>query len=289
MTLSELICNRMRTEEHLSGLLAVFYDKPAVFEDEAPPDQQDGWGRRTQYPRICYHINMRVNQERASAGELSVTVFVRKDLPMVTELEKYIKTCLQDVIMTPDEASPFCVAWSKSETYIQPGAEILCMDILFDILEYATQETTDPDPVMALSAELKKLYPEALVIGLDALPDYTDPSVCPVLYVRLQSISETTGHCSHSIVWFLANMAIHILYASQQNRLIVSAGIHQSLSLGEEIIMLDESPMIINQNTLNNRADYLRDGQVAIVCKYGCLRHRKENKKIRRIYNYYVN
>ena len=289
MNLSELICNRMRNDQHLSKLLAYYYDNPAVFEDEVPPDQQDGWGRRVQYPRICYHINMQANQERSSSGELLVSIHTRKDSPIITELERYVKSCLQDVIMSPNDSSPFCVAWSKSESYINAGAEVISMDILFDILEYSTQETTDPDPVLALSNELKNIYPEALIIGVDALPDYTDPSICPVIYVRLQSIAETTGHCEHSIIWFLVRLGVHLLYASQRDRLIMSAGIHQRLTMGEEIIMLDDSPMIIQQNTLNNRADYLREGQIAMTCKYGCLRHRRENKKVMTVHNIYLN
>lgn len=63
------------------------------------------------------------------------------------------------------------------------GTAIVCKEIVFDILEYPNQETTDPDPVIAVGTFIKELYPESIVIGLDRLENYTDPAEHPVFFV----------------------------------------------------------------------------------------------------------
>ena len=50
-----------------------------------------------------------------------------------------------------------------------------------------------------------------------------------------------------------------------------------------EIIMLDDSPMTIQGLGLNNKSDYLREGQLTITGKYGCLRCSVKKHNIARI------
>lgn len=63
----------------------------------------------------------------------------------------------------------------------------------------------------------------------------------------------------------------------------MSAAVNQKLRIDEEIIMLDQSPMTIEQLTLNNMADYLREGQITVTGKYGCLRRGTVQKGVRTI------
>ena len=88
-----------------------------------------------------------------------------------------------------------CFAWARSEPYILEGNAVLCKEIVFDILEYPAQETTDPDPVMALNRYIKNLFPECIVFGIDELSEYTIPADTPVFYSGLKSIDSTDGHC----------------------------------------------------------------------------------------------
>ena len=80
-----------------------------------------------------------------------------------------------------------------------PAEAVLCKEIVFDILEYPAQETTDPDPVMALNRYIKKLFPECIVFGIDELSEYTIPADTPVFYSGLKSIDSTDGHSALSV------------------------------------------------------------------------------------------
>ena len=280
MDLNSLIYNRLAQDEELSSLLAVFGDKPAVFADEVPSDQDNSWEGKIQYPRICYKVDIKADKERRTAGEMHVAIHTTKENLVIEQIETAIRRSLKDVLMKPSDQAPFCVSWSKSDAFILEGMGILGKDIIFDILEYPSQQTTDPDPVIALALMLKELFPDSIVLNVDRVDNYTDPADKPVFYVKLQSLAKTNGHCEHSIAWFQAKMSVHILYPVQEDRLRMSAAINQKLRIDEEVIMLDMSPMTVEQLTMNNMADYLREGQIAVTGKYGCLRRGEKKKKI---------
>ena len=272
MDLNGLIYNRLSQDSELSGLLSKYGGEPAVFADEVPADQADGWEGKTQYPRICYKIEIKVDSERKTAGEMHVSIHTTKENLAVEQIEDAIRRSLKDVLMKPSDQAPFCVSWARSDAFILEGMGIVGKDIVFDILEYPSQQTTDPDPVIALATMIKELFPESLVLNIENTGDYIDPAEKPVFYVKLQNLTKTRGHCEYSIAWFLAKMSVHILYPVQEDRLRMSAAINQQLRIDEEVIMLDNSPMTVEQLTMNNMADYLREGQIVVTGKYGCLR-----------------
>ena len=272
MDLNGLIYNRLVQDEELSSLLSTFGDKPAVFADEVPSDQDDGWGGHVQYPRICYKVDIKADQERRTAGEMHIAIHTTKDHLVVEQIEYAIRRSLKDVLMKPSDQAPFCVSWAKSDAFFLEGMGVIGKDVMFDILEYPSQITTDPDPVIAMAWMIKEIFPESTVLNIDRTGDYTDPTDKPVFYVRLQNLSKTRGHCEHSVAWFLAKMSVHILYPVQEDRLRMIAAINQKLRIDEEVIMLDQSPMTMEQIAMSNTSDYLREGQISVTAKYGCLR-----------------
>lgn len=187
-------------------------------------------------------------------------------------IEDLVRRCLKDVLMKPFEQAPFCVAWASTEYYPMEGLGVMCQEVAFDILEYPNQETTDPDPIMAVSMFVKGMYPESIVLGIDRIGDYEDSSEKPIFFCRLQDIQSTTGYCMHSIAWFNCRIAVHLLYPDAADRLKMIAAIHQRMAVEEEIVMLDQSPMLLKELHVNNTADYLREGQLVLTGKYGCLR-----------------
>lgn len=174
--------------------------------------------------------------------------------------------------MKPEGEAPMCFAWARSEPYILEGNAVLCKEIAFDILEYPAQETTDPDPVMALNRYIKNLFPECIVFGIDELSEYTIPADTPVFYSGLKSIDSTDGHCRSSLSWFNAVISVHLLCPKPSLRLKMMAALHQSLAKDEEIIMFGDSPMAVKALKMNNNADYLREGQMSLTGYYACLK-----------------
>lgn len=280
MDLNELIHARLAGCKEISDKLAKYDGQPAIFNTEFPSDQQPGWGGVPQYPRICFRVDMQVSQERSAAGSLHVTVYANKNPLELDALEGMVKRCLEDVLMKPHDQAPFCVAWARTEPYLIEGLAVIYKDIMFDILEYPGQETTDPDPILAVSSYIKNLYPDSVVLGIDRIGEFTIPAERPVFFCRLEDIRSTDGHCMHSISWFNARIAVHLLYPNALTRLKMISGIYQRMGIDEEIIMLDQSPMELNEIAMNNKADYLREGQLTVTGKYGVLRRSEKKKNI---------
>ena len=85
MKLEELIQKRFVSTAALAERLTTYNGVPAVFSPEAPGDEQDGWGGETQYPMVTYNYDLQANEERNSAGSLSVSIFCQNTTDVFPE------------------------------------------------------------------------------------------------------------------------------------------------------------------------------------------------------------
>jgi len=178
-------------------------------------------------------------------------------------------------VLKPSGGITYCFAWSRTEAFTIDGKKgnvVTGSEVRFDILQYPSQETSDPDPVMALNSYIKKLYPGCIVMGHDRMEEITEASAGqPVIYCRLVSAEKSRE--TNTVAWMDARIAVHILCPDSSIRIKTASGISNSLSLDGEVIMLDNSPMRINRLQTDYKSDYLEDGQVFITGHYGILRY----------------
>ncbi len=272
MDFNQLIYSRLAGTASLVANLAKYNDQPAIFCQEFPPDQQPGWSGKVEYPRIDYQVDMMADPQRASSGLLRCLIYTEKNPLIAEQIEAQVRMSLGDVLMKPSDKAPLCVAWSRTDAYQYEGSAVLVKEVDFDILEYPNQETTDPDPVMALNTYIKELFPDYIVIGLDTLEEITNPSETPVFFCRLGSITSSDGPNQNTISWFQAQISVHVLCSDQSTRMKITGGLNQRLAIDTEVIMLDDSPMKVLNQRMNARADYLREGQLTVTGYYGCLK-----------------
>lgn len=279
MRLEELIYRRFTSCKELTEHLAIFDDAPAVFSPEPPDDSQEGWGGNTQYPKIFYNYDLQANEERHSAGTLSVSLLCQNTAEVMPEaIEPIVRDCLRDVILKPEGGTPYCFAWARTDAFSideKKGDVTIGSEIRFDILEYPSQETSDPDPVMATNKYIKELYPECLIMGYDRMEEITEATAQrPVIYCRLISVDKSEE--TNTVAWMDGRIAIHILCPDSEIRLKMAAAIANKMSLDGEIIMLDYSPMFIKRLQANYKSDYLKDGQIFVTGHYGLLRYKSK-------------
>lgn len=277
MKLEELIYNRFVNSKLLVGHLAKFNGSPAVFSPESPNDNQDGWGGNTQYPKVVYNFDLQVNEERRSAGVLSVSLLCQNTTEVTPEMiEPIVRECLRDVILKPEGGTPYCFAWARTDAFSideKKGDMTIGSEIRFDILEYPSQETSDPDPIMAINKYIKEMYPESLIMGYDRMEEITEATAeQPVIYCRLMSIDKSKE--TNTVAWMDGRIAVHILCPDSEIRMKMAAAIANGISLDGEIIMLDYSPMFIKRLQVNYKSDYLKEGQVFVTGHYGLLRYK---------------
>ena len=276
MILEELIHKRFADSENLAKHLALFSGVPAVFSPEPPDESQEGWGGNTQYPQIIYNFDLQANEERHSAGTLSVLLLCQNTTEIMPEkIEPIVRDCLRDVILKPAEGTPYCFAWARTDAFSideKKGNVTIGSEVRFDILEYPSQETSDPDPVMAINKYIKELYPECLIMGYDRMAEITEATAeQPVIYCRLVSADKSTE--TNTVAWMDGRIAVHILCPDSGIRLKMATSIANKMSLDGEIIMLDHSPMFIKRLQANYKSDYLKEGQIFVTGHYGLLRY----------------
>ena len=279
MTLEELIHKWFTGYGDIADKLAAFAGKPAIFYQTAPADNQRGW--KGQYPRIVYAIDMQANQERKSAGTMEVSLLCDEAGVPPEEIEPDVKKCLKDLIINPDEDAPYCFAWSRTDSFEISSREsgtdtrIIGMEIRFDILEYTCQETTDPDPVVALNQYIKEAMTDAFVLGIDKMESFkVADAKAPVFYCRLENVEKSRE--TNTVAWMDGRIAVHVLCSAADLRLKWVMALANSLSLAGEVVMLDKSPMGIKRLQVNNKADYLKEGQLIVTVHYGLLRYKSK-------------
>lgn len=277
MTLEDLIYKRLSEAESLTKYLTRYAGQSAIFTPEAPGDREAGWGRATQYPRAVFNFDMQADGERKSAGTLSVTLICRNDSEAVPELiEPAVKKALKDVLLKDDNGTLYAFAWARTEGFSMTEEKnelLIGSEIRFDIMEYPQQETTDPDPIMAMARYIKNLYPDSIVVGIDKMADETEASKeAPVFYCRLTEIEKLEE--TNTAVWMNGKIAISLLCPDGATRLKMAAAVLNSLSLDGEVTMLDDSPMFMERLTANLKSDYLKDGQIFVTGRYGLLRYK---------------
>lgn len=277
MNLEELIYKRLSEAKNLTKCLTRYAGQPAIFTPEAPGDREAGWGRATQYPRAVFNFDMQADGERKSAGTLSVALICRNDSEAVPELiEPAVKKALKDVLLKDDNGTLYAFAWARTEGFSMTEEKnelLIGSEIRFDIMEYPQQETTDPDPIMAIARYIKDLYPDSIVVGIDKMADETEASKeAPVFYCRLTEIEKLEE--TNTVVRMNGKIAISLLCPDGATRLKMAAAVLNSLSLDGEVTMLDDSPMFMERLTANLKSDYLKDGQIFVTGRYGLLRYK---------------
>lgn len=288
MTFEELVYKRFSSLEYFSEALAKYAGQPAVFYQNAPDDKQKGWNG-AQYPRIVYTIDMQADEERKSAGVMQVDLYCDEAVTMPEDIEPHIRECLKNLIVKPDGNSHYAFAWARTEMFVmeqknvkQVNTRIIGATLRFDILEYSLQETTNPDPAKALSRWLKTMWPESLVIGEDKIETFYEPSdERPAFYVRVQSYK--TNRTTYALAWKDSTLAVHIIAPDPESRNTWARYMADCLDVAGEVIMLDDSPMLLHEVSADTSADYLTKGQLSIKAEYAVARIRRVQNPLNKI------
>lgn len=288
MNLEQLIYKRFSSSKELTQQLASFAGGPAVFSIQSPNIDHEGWGGNTQYPQVVYNFDMQANEERKSVGTLVVTLICQNTMKILPEaVEPEVKKCLRDLLLRPEGGYPYAFAWAGTDRFSIDGKEngaVIGSKMRFDMFEYPDQETTDPDPVVAVNRYIKELDLDCLVIGLDRVDDITEISKeVPVVYCRNATMDKGTE--TNTVVWMDSGIAVHVLCPDMEIRIKAVAAIADQLSLAGEISMLDQSPVAIKQLQVNYRSDHLKDGQILVTLHYGLLKYRQKKHRIIEIVN----
>ena len=271
MSLDELIRQWFIRNEQIAGRMALYAGDLAIFLQAAPSDVQHGWDNKTQYPRIVNTVELRADSERKSQGILRVDLYCDLAETAPEEIEPLIRSSLKDIVMQPDDGSPYCFAWQRTDAFEleskNADKRIAGYELTFDILEFPDQYTTYPDPIESMSLGLKEAFPDMFVIGVDKIERFriaTEDE--PIIYCRMESIEN--DHTSMALAWINCRIAIHVIAPSADARSKLVRVIMNCLMMSGEAVMTDGTPLRFTGTRAANTSDYLTNGQIMLSGQY---------------------
>ena len=281
MTLEDLIYERLIGPDGPGEKLARFSGRPAVFYQYAPDDTAHGW-EGPQYPRIDFVVDMQANPERHTSGQMCVNIWSSEQSIKPEEIEPDVINAFREVFITPDGKSPYSLSWFRSSAYSvggkypattirkDPDTMVIAIEMIFEVYEFPRQETTDPDPILAINEFAKEFSPDAIIIGKDQLSRFQAATAeHPLIYFRL--LSTQSAEETNTIAWMTGVIAGHI-FAPEPVRLEWMKFFTDAVSYFGDVTMLDDSPMYIKQAKMNAASDPLTVGQLRLNVRYGLLR-----------------
>lgn len=270
MTLDELIYKRLSDDKAVVESLAIFGDVPALFLQKAPDDTAAGWGQE-KYPRAEYLVDMTADPERHSSGVVSVHIYSDDSGKPPEEIAPAVRKALCDVVMQADDGA-YCVTWDRTELFemessVSPNTLVNGCSLTFLLIAFPFQQTKDPDPVLGMQGFLKGLEPAALVIGKDPVKDFYEPSAkAPAFYVRI--FTYKTNRQTYALTWMDCTVALHVIAPTPEARNGWSRYLADSLNMAGEVTLMDGSPMLVREVSVDNSADYLTKGQISIKAQF---------------------
>ena len=282
-SIRRLIQQQVSGDGQIAGMLAAYSGEPALFYQKAPSDSRPGWGK-PRYPRVDFNIDMRQDPERKTAGTLTFNIWVTSECTATGELDpdRAIEARLMELISgtfyTDWNNGTFCAEWERSDEFEYRGnadgnthPEIYGLTVVFELMAFPEQITTDPDPILALNRWTKQHFGGMTAIAYDGMPDIWKPTdEHPAIYWRFEGTASTSKQ-SYAVTWYTGQFAGHIIAQGVKERNRWIKAITERAQIDGEMLLMDESPMFINRIAIRHSADPLREGQLEITGQYGVL------------------
>lgn len=282
--IEQALYQHLQAQETLRPYLATYDAKMAIFNQEAPADNDELWGNGPQYGRIVFSVDLQGDPERTMGGLLSVDILCKEDEQFPEEVEPILRPLIHGYFFCRDK---FVAAaqWKNSSYFTESTAKVTGCTVTFDLLAFPIITTSSPD-VVARFNEWTARIPNVHVINYAPLPT---PAWKPsggeaAVYWRRVSV-RPAGWIPDTFqtVWRLATIRGHI-FAEPAEVATLSEKILIGLYAAKRLLKNGEAPIMVNRtNTTDDGADALRTGQLTVEATYGVIVHLENGDVIKDI------
>lgn len=282
--LEDLLTRQIQTDGEIGGRLAVFDGNPAFFYQKSPKDEDVGW-EQSCFPRVEFTINRYEKNQKNVAGMLYLHVWVSSDClsPNGGNLERELELLFIDKIsgtFYTENGVSTCASWLRSMAYVGNSSytnlenspvETYGITLEFELMDFISLPTVDPDPVVAVNAWTKKIFPEVQLLGEESFPSvWSGSDERPIFYWRFVGY-EGDLRQNYSVNWYTGQLVLHVFTSSvvERNRWI--KGVSQCLQVEGEFCFEDGSPFFVKKIVAMFEADPLVEGQLKVLGQFGVL------------------
>lgn len=283
--IEQALYEHLIAQESLSVYLAKYADKPAVFNQEAPADNDTLWGDGPQYGRVVFAVDLQGDPERVMGGTLAVDILCKENEQFPEEIEPVLRTLIHGWFFS---SGTFTVEaqWQKSNYFTEPTDHVTGCTLAFELLAFPIMTTGSPDVIERInewSAAIDGLH----VINYDTLPEaaWKPDGEDSAIYWRLVNDAHANWIPStFQTVWRTSTIRCHIFSASRAIADTVARTLITKLYTDKRLMRTGESPIMVNQrNTADYGADPLRTGQLTVEATYGIIVHFNPDEKLEHI------
>lgn len=282
--IEQALYQHLQAQEALRPYLATYDAKMAIFNQEAPADNDELWGTGPQYGRIVFTVDLQGDPERTMGGLLSVDILCKEDEQFPEEIEPILRPLIHGYFFCRDK---FVAAaqWKNTSYFTEPTAKVTGCTVTFDLLAFPIITTSTPDVVARLN-EWTARIPNVHVINYAPLPTQAwKPSAGEMaVYWRRVSV-KPAGWIpnTYQTIWRTATIRGHI-FAEPAEVATLSEEILIGLYAAKRLLKDGEAPIMVNRtNTTDDGADALRTGQLTVEATYGVIVHFESGEQIKDI------
>lgn len=265
------------SQTDLTDFLGRYADKPAVFNQEAPADNDTKWASGPQYGRIVFMVDLQGDPERTMGGTLSVDISCKEGEQFPEEIEPIARRLIHGYFFS---SGTFTVAaqWKNSAYFTEPTEQVIGCTIAFELLAFPVITTSSPDIIARINEWTSSRFESIHVINHDKMPASAwKPSEGEsAVYWRLVT-DDPAGWIPDTFqtIWRTATVRGHIFSETNAIAASVARDLTVALYADKRILKSGESPIMVNRrNAADLGADPLRTGQVSVEAIYGIITQR---------------
>ena len=284
--IEQALYEHLQSQAALSVFLATYAGKPAIFNQEAPADNDALWGDGPQYGRIVFAVDLQGNPERVMGGTLAVDIMCKENEQFPEQIEPVLRPLIHGWFFS---SGTFVVEaqWKNSAYFTEPTDQVTGCTVTFDLLAFPIMTTGSPDVIERInewSAAIEGLH----VINYDELPAsaWKPTGTDSAIYWRL--VNDRPANWipdTFQTIWRTSTIRCHIFSESRAIADTVARNIITQLYTAKRLLRTGESPIMVNQrNNAEYGADPLRTGQVIVEATYGIIVHYEADPGLDNIY-----
>ena len=283
--IEQALYNHLSTQDVLAPYLTTYADKLAIFNQEAPADEDCLWGEGSQYGRIVFEEDIQGDPERTMGGTLAVDIMCKEDEQFLEEIEPIVRHLIHGYFFFNGKFA--AAAQFKNLSYFkQPTDHVTGCTLTFDLLAFPVMTTAVPDVISRIN-EWSSHIPNILVINHDSLPN--------TAWKPTEGESAVYWRCGPEVpagwipdtfqtVWRKTTVYCHIFSTDISTMGEVARDIVYRLYATKRLLKDGETPLMVNpKNSINFGADPLRTGQVTVEATFGVIVHRRPDGNLENI------
>ena len=164
--IEEQVRQHLLEQDLLKQYMATYADTMAIFFQEAPDDTDEFWGKGSQYGRIVFYIDMQDDPQRNISGTLSINLFCENGTEQIPEeIAPILKSLIDGYFFSNDKVT-MAAQWSGTQLFSEPTKKVIGATLIFALMDFPNQETTEPDPIRLINDWTFKELPQILIFPL---------------------------------------------------------------------------------------------------------------------------